>query len=56
MQWLEDPNQRNIDNLKNVRHEVSRHFRNQKNAYLSATIDVTETYRKIKDIRNIIGI
>jgi dsDNA-specific endonuclease/ATPase MutS2 len=28
MQWLKDPNQSNIDNLHNVRHEASRHFRN----------------------------
>jgi len=27
MQWLQDPNQSNADNLNNVRHEASRHFR-----------------------------
>jgi hypothetical protein len=27
MQWLQDSNQINVDNLKNVRLEVSRHFR-----------------------------
>ena len=27
MQWLHDPNQSNADNLNNVRHEASRHFR-----------------------------
>jgi hypothetical protein len=26
MQWLQDPNQSNVDNLNNVRHEASRHF------------------------------
>jgi len=29
MQWLQDPNQSNIGNLNNVRHEASRHFRNK---------------------------
>ena len=27
MQWLQDPNQRNIDNLNTVRREASGHFR-----------------------------
>jgi dsDNA-specific endonuclease/ATPase MutS2 len=27
MQWLQHPNQSNADNLNNVRHEASRHFR-----------------------------
>ena len=30
MQWLQDPNQINADNLKNIRREGSRHFRNKK--------------------------
>ena len=30
MQWLEDPNQKNLDNLNNARHKASRHFRNKK--------------------------
>ena len=30
MQWLQDPNQRDIDNQNNVRREASRHFRNKK--------------------------
>jgi len=32
MQWIQDPSQRNVDNLNNVRHEASRHFRNKKMA------------------------
>jgi hypothetical protein len=28
MQWLKDPNQRNVDNLNNVGREASREFRN----------------------------
>jgi hypothetical protein len=30
MQWLQDPNQSNLDNLSNTRREGSRHFRNKK--------------------------
>ena len=30
MQWLQDPNQSNIDNLNHVRYEVVRHFRKKK--------------------------
>jgi len=29
MQWLQDPNQSNVDNLNNLRQEGSRHFRNK---------------------------
>jgi len=34
MQWIQDPNQSNVDNLNNVRREASRYFRNEKKAYL----------------------
>ena len=37
MQWVQDPGQRNVDNLNNVRRE-DRHFRNKKKAYLKAKI------------------
>ena len=30
MKWVQDPSQSNVDNPNNVRHEVSRHFRNKK--------------------------
>jgi hypothetical protein len=43
MQWLQDPNQSNIDNLNNVRYETSRHFRNKKNDYLKDKFDELET-------------
>jgi hypothetical protein len=39
MQWLEDPNQSNVDNLHNERHEDSRHFRNKWKDYLEDKID-----------------
>jgi len=34
MQWIQDPSQSKVDNLNNLRREVSRHFRNKKKAYL----------------------
>jgi hypothetical protein len=30
LQWLQDPNKINRDNLNNIRREASRHFRNKK--------------------------
>jgi len=30
MQWIQDPSQSNVDNLNNVRREVSRHFRKKR--------------------------
>ena len=30
MQWEQDTNQSNVDNLSNARREASRHFRNKK--------------------------
>jgi hypothetical protein len=38
MQWLQDPNQSNADNLNDVRRDASRHFRGGKkrNVYLSS--------------------
>jgi len=52
MQWIQDPSQSNVDNLNNVRQEVSRHFRNKK-AYLRAKIEELETNSKIKNIRDL---
>ena len=50
MQWLQDPNQSNVDILNKVRCEASRHFRNKKKAYPKAKIDELETYNNIKNI------
>jgi hypothetical protein len=49
MQWLNDPNQSNVDNLNSVRCESSRHFRNKE----KAKIDEFETNSKIKNIRDL---
>jgi hypothetical protein len=45
MRWLQDPNKCNVDNLKDVRREVNRHFRNKKKEYLKAKIDELESNR-----------
>ena len=50
MQWVQDPNQSNVDNLRNVRLEASRHFRKKKKAYLKAKSYELETNSKIKNI------
>jgi hypothetical protein len=53
MQWVQDPRQNSVDNLKNVRREASRHLRNKK-AYLKAKIEEIETTSnsKITNIRD----
>ena len=51
MQWLQDPNQSNVDNLNNVRPSASRQFRNQNKEYLIVETDELETDSKIKNIR-----
>ena len=38
MQWMQDPSQRNGENLNKVRRDASRHFRNKKKGYLKAKI------------------
>jgi hypothetical protein len=52
MQWIQDPRQSNVDNLNNVRHEASRHFRNKMKAYLKAKIEELEINSKMKNIRD----
>ena len=52
MQWLQDPNHSNVNNLCNVRHETRRHIRNKKE-YLEPKIDEPETNSKIKNIRDL---
>jgi len=56
MQWSQDANQRNVDNLNNIRHEAIRHFRNKKEEYLKSKIDELQTKSHIRYIyRDIIG-
>jgi hypothetical protein len=51
--WLQDPREINGDNLKNIRRETSRHFRNKKREYLKDKIDELAINRKIKTIRDL---
>jgi len=48
IQWVQDPDQSNVDNLNNVRREANRHFRNKKKVYLKAEIEELETNSRIK--------
>jgi hypothetical protein len=52
MQWLQDPNHSNVDNLNNVRREASRNFNNKKE-YLKANIDELETSSKLNNIKHL---
>jgi hypothetical protein len=52
IQWLQNPNQNNGDNLHNIRCEVSTHFRNKKKGYLKAKINELETNSNNKNIRD----
>ena len=53
MQLIQDPSQSNVDILNNVRRAVSRHFRDEKKAYLRAKIETLETKSKIQNIRDL---
>jgi len=53
MQWLQDTNQNNVDDLNNVRREASRHCRKRKTEYLRGKIDDLQVLNKIKNIRDI---
>jgi hypothetical protein len=50
LQWLQNPNQINRDNLQNLRHETSRTFRNKKREYLKDKINDLETNNKNKKL------
>jgi hypothetical protein len=53
LHWLQDPSEINGDNLKNVRREASRHFRNKKRQYMKDKINELATNRKNKNIRDL---
>jgi len=53
MQWMHDPSQSTVDNLNNVRHDASRHFRNKKKEYLKAKFEELENNSKVKNIRDL---
>jgi hypothetical protein len=53
LQWLQHPSKINGDNLKNVRCEASRYFRDKKREYLKDKINVLATNSKNKNIRDL---
>jgi hypothetical protein len=50
---LQNPYQINGDNLKNLRHETCRTFKNKKKEYLKGKINELETSNKNKNIRDL---
>jgi len=50
MQWLQDRNQSNLDNLSNVRCKTSRHFSIKRKEYLKGKINELDTNSKMKNI------
>jgi hypothetical protein len=50
---LQNPNQINGDDLKNLRSETSKTFRNKKREYLKGKINELETDNKNKNIRDL---
>ena len=55
MQWVQDPSRSIVDNLSNVRPDISRHCRNKKKEYLKSKMEEHETNSKIKSSRNLYG-
>jgi hypothetical protein len=53
LQWLHDPSVVNEDNLRNVRREDSKHFKNKKREYLKGKITEIELNSKSKNIRDL---
>jgi hypothetical protein len=51
MRWIQNPSQIMVDNMNNLRCDASRHFRDEKKAYLKAKIEELETNSKMKNIR-----
>jgi glucan phosphorylase len=53
LKWLQDPSERNGDNLKIVSHEASRYFKNKKREYLKDKINELATNSRNKNIRDL---
>ena len=53
MQWLQDPNQSNVDNPNNVRRAAGRHFRSKNEEYVKAKIGELETDSNAKNITDV---
>jgi hypothetical protein len=52
-QWLQDPSELNGDDLKNVRREASKHFRNKKKEYMKDKISKFAMNSKKKNIKDL---
>jgi hypothetical protein len=55
LQWLQDPNEINGDNLRIVRPEARTYFRNKDREYLKDKINELQTNSKNKNIRDLYG-
>jgi hypothetical protein len=53
LQWLQNPNQTNRDNLQNIRKETSRIFGTKKREHMEGKINELETNNKNKDINDL---
>jgi hypothetical protein len=53
--WLQDPSETNGDNLRIVRHEANRYFKNKKRKYLKDKIYEIAMNSKNKNIRDLFG-
>jgi hypothetical protein len=53
LQWLQDPSEIAGDNLKNIRHESSRHFRNNEGEYPKDKSNELTRNTKNKNIRDL---
>jgi hypothetical protein len=51
LQWLQHPSEINEDNLNNISHGASRHFRNKKREYLKGRINELATNNKNKNFK-----
>ena len=54
-QWVQNQSKSSVDNLNNVRHGASKHFRNKKKVYLQAKIEELETTERFKKIGTCVG-
>jgi hypothetical protein len=53
MQWVQDWNQSNVDNLNSVRSEASRYFRKKNKEYLQVKIVELESNSRPKNVRDL---
>jgi hypothetical protein len=53
LQWLQNPNKINGENLQNLRRETSKTIRNKEREYLEGEINELETNNKNKNIRDL---